>query len=103
MVFSDCSSSSPTPSTTVALQWRCRGPPSYTRWLSCHRNSRTSMRRHDYLYAFIQHNLVASVDVSSLPSSSTPTTTGCIGTFFLTVLLHTVTVVEAFSSGPFRR
>ncbi|WVZ81589.1 hypothetical protein U9M48_028944 [Paspalum notatum var. saurae] len=61
------------------------------------------MSRHDYLFAFIQHNLVASVAVSSSPSSSTPTTAGCIGTFFLVVLLRTATVVEAFSAGPFRR
>ncbi|WVZ63134.1 hypothetical protein U9M48_012793 [Paspalum notatum var. saurae] len=62
----------------------------------------TSMRRHDFLYAFVQHNLVASVAVSSSPSSSTPTTAGCIGTFFLAVLLRTATVVEAFSASPFK-
>ncbi|WVZ68889.1 hypothetical protein U9M48_017767 [Paspalum notatum var. saurae] len=61
------------------------------------------MRRHDYLFAFVQHNLVASVVFSSLPSSSTPTTMGCIGIFFLVVLLRTATVIEAFSAGPFRR
>ncbi|WVZ89764.1 hypothetical protein U9M48_036129 [Paspalum notatum var. saurae] len=58
------------------------------------------MRRHNYLFAFVQHNLVASVAVSSSPSS-TRTTVGCIGTF-LAVLLRTATVVEAFSAGPFR-
>ncbi|WVZ81468.1 hypothetical protein U9M48_028842 [Paspalum notatum var. saurae] len=61
------------------------------------------MSHHDYLFAFVQHNLIASVAVSSSPFSSTPTTAGCIGTFFLAVLLRTVTVIEAFSAGLFRR
>jgi hypothetical protein len=62
-----------------------------------------SFYRHDYLFAFVQHNLIANVVISSSPTSSTPTTVGCIGTFFLAVLLHIATVVEAFSVGPFRR
>ncbi|WVZ90640.1 hypothetical protein U9M48_036924 [Paspalum notatum var. saurae] len=103
MVFFVCLSSSPKSSTAAALQWRRRGPSSCTWWLSHRRNSRTSMRRHDYLYAFVQHNLVASVAVSSSPSLSTPTTAGYIGIFFLAVLLRTATVVEAFSASPFRR
>ena len=63
----------------------------------------TSMHRHDYLSAFSQHNLIASVAVSSLPPSPTPTTVGCIGIFFLAVLLCTATIIEAFSASPFRR
>jgi hypothetical protein len=50
------------------------------------------MHRHDYLSAFSQHNLIA-----------TPTTVGCIGIFFLAVLLRTATIIEAFSASPFRR
>jgi hypothetical protein len=57
----------------------------------------------DYLFAFVQHNLIASVTIFSSPTLFTPTTAGCIKTFFLAVLLHTTTVIEAFSVGPFRR
>jgi hypothetical protein len=40
MLFFGCSSSSPTSSTAVALQWRCRRPSSYASWLSRSSNSR---------------------------------------------------------------
>jgi len=46
---------------------------------------------------FVQYKLLASFSISSSPISSTPTTVGCIGIFYPTILC-TILILEAFSA-----